>query len=477
MADIKDKLKQLKKEREARSKSQQIEGIWEDEDKDEKSEEPLSQEKLERLKKEREARLKSTQIEDVWEKIDKDEGLSTKEKLQRLITLTREEKESRPKPQAPIFEPLEREPIQLFENPFPLDIKYGKIAISSGLEIKGDVLTWLSKEPSFENLDLSTALFLDLETTGLSGGTGVVPFLVGMGYYRDDKFYVTQYFLGELAEEERMMQELGQFFSEMGFQSVVTFNGKGFDIPLLETRFILHRQPFFLSELPHLDFLYAARSLWRHKYESCRLYHLAREIVEADRAEDIPSAEIPWRYFHYLNTGNFELIEPILYHNQEDILSLLGVVVIGSRIFSEEGGEELVDAMDLYGAGKVMERIGDVEKSVHFFQRALSGELSDEISLTAKKKISYYFKKKQDWEKAVLLWKEIASSNTPSMDQLHSYRELAMYLEHKEKSYQEARKVAEEGLVLSLDFSMHYEKDFAHRLERLKQKIRSQKKK
>lgn len=477
MADIKEKLKQLKKEREARLKSQMIEGVWEDGDKEEKAEELLSQERIQRLKKEREARLKSTLVEGVWEEIDKDQGLSTKEKLQRLITLTREERESRPKSQIPVFEPLEREPIQLFENPFPLDIKYGKIVISSGLDIKGDVLTWLSKEPSFENLDLSTALFLDLETTGLSGGTGIVPFLVGMGYYRDDKFYVIQYFLGELAEEERMIQEIDQFLSEMNFKSVVTFNGKGFDIPLLETRFILHRQPLLLSELPHLDFLYAARNLWRHKHESCRLYHLAREVVEADRAEDIPSAEIPWRYFHYLNTGNFELIEPILYHNQEDILSLLGVVVIGSRIFSEEGREELVDAMDLYGAGKVMEKIGEVEKSVHFFQRALSGELTEEISLTAKKKISYYFKKKKDWEKAVLLWKEMTSSNTPSLDQLHSYRELAMYLEHKEKSYEEARKVAEEGLVLSLGFSMHYEKDFARRMERLKQKIQSQKEK
>jgi len=437
MTDIKDKLKQLKKEREARSKSQLIKGTWEE--------------------------------------IDKNEELSVKEKLQRLINLTREEKKS--KPQKPPFEPIEREPIKFFENPYPLDVKYGKITISSGLDIKGDILTFLSKESAFENLNLSTALFIDLETTGLSGGTGVIPFLVGMGYYRDDRFYVAQYFLGELAEEERMIQELSQFFSQMNFQSVVTFNGKGFDIPILETRFILHKQPLLLSDLPHLDFLYSARSLWKHKHESCRLYHLAREVVEANRSEDIPSAEIPWRYFQYLNTGNFELIEPILYHNQEDILSLLGVVIVGSLIFSEKKDAELPDAMDLYGAGKVMENVGEVEKSVQFFKRALDGKLSDEISLMAKKKLSYYFKKKQDWERAVLLWKEMASLNITSKNQLSSFRELAMYLEHKEKKYEEAKKIAEEGFVLSFNLSSSYEKDFAHRRERLKRKIQRQKEK
>jgi hypothetical protein len=434
-------------------------------------------EKLERLKKEREARSrsKSQLVKDAWEEIEKTEDLSVKDKLEHLISLTRQEKPQ--KPETPSFEPLKREPLQFFENPYPLDVKYGKVTISSGLEIKGNILTCLSKESAFENLDLSTALFIDLETTGLSGGAGVVAFLVGLGFYRDDKFYVAQFFLGELAEEERMIQELGQFFSQMNFQSVVTFNGKGFDMPLLETRFILHKQPFILSELPHLDFLYSARSLWKHKYESCRLYHLAREVVEADRSEDIPSAEIPWRYFQYLNTGNFELIEPILYHNQEDILSLLGVIIVGSFIFSEEKEKKFTDAMDLYGAGRVMENIGKAEKSVHFFNRALERGLSDELSLSAKKKISYYFKKNQEWKRAVSLWKEMTSSDTQSKDLLLSFRELAMYLEHKEKKYEEARKIAEEGYVLSLNFSSYYEKDFTHRRERLKRKIQGQKEK
>ena len=430
-------------------------------------------EKLKQLKKEREARSKSQRITETWEEMEKKENLSTKEKLQQLIDLTREKKAQ--KPQTPSFEPLPREPLQFFENPYSLDIRYGKIVLSSGLDISGDVLTCLSKDSAFETLDLSTALFIDLETTGLSSGVGVVPFNVGMGYYKNDKFYVAQYFLGDLAEEERMIKELGQFFEEMNFQSVVTYNGKSFDIPLLETRFILYRKPLILCELPHLDFLYSARSLWGHKYENCRLFHLAHELLEADRSEDIPSAEIPLRYFQYLQTGNFDLIEPILYHNQEDILSLLGVVITGALIFSEDSDAHLADAMDLFGAGKIMENVGEIEKSVNFFQRALDGKLTDEVSIQAKKKLSYHFKKNQGWDKAIPLWQEVASSDSISSKQLFSFRELAMYFEHKEKKYEEARKIAEEGLVLSLGVSPYYEKDFSYRLERLKRKIKMQK--
>jgi len=431
--------------------------------------------RLKQLKKEREARSKSQIVRDTWEEIEKSGNISTKDKLQQLINLTREEKPEKQK--IPTIEPLEREPIQLFENPYPLDVRYGKITISSGLDIKGDILSYLSNDAAFESLDLSTALFIDLETTGLSGGAGVLPFLVGLGYYRDDRFYVAQFFLGEPAEEERMIHELGLFFSQMNFQSVVSFNGKGFDLPLLETRFILHREPFLLSELPHLDFLFSARSLWKHKHESCRLYNLAREVVEADRSEDIPSAEIPGRYFQYLQTGNFDLIEPILYHNQEDILSLLGVVVVGALIFSEGKEKELADAMDFFGAGKVMEKVGEVERSVHFFKRALDGELSDEVSLLTKKKLSYFFKRNQEWKKAVLLWKDIASSDVETMNQLFSFRELAMYLEHKKKKFEEARHVTEEGIASSIGLSSYYEEDFKHRLERLKRKIQGQKEK
>ena len=428
--------------------------------------------KLDRIKKERQNRSKSHQVSNTWRKIQEEEDLSTKEKLERLINLTRQEKPK--ESQTPAFEPLPKEPLQWLENSYALDVRYGRIKLDAGLEISGEVLSCLSQDDAFKDLDLSTALFIDLETTGLSGGTGVIPFNVGMGYYRDDKFIVGQYFLGEMAEEERMIQELAEFFKEMDFQSVVTYNGKSFDIPLLETRFILHRQPFLLSELPHLDFLFPARRLWSHKYESCRLFHLALKVVQTGRTEDIPSAEIPWRYFQYLQTGNYDLIEPILYHNQEDILSLLGLVVIGAHIFSEDPELCMADAMDFYGAGKVMANAGNVEKSVQFFEKALSGKLTEEVTLETKKRLSAHFKRNQDWDKAVPVWQEMTSAEVVTPAQLFSFRELAMHFEHRLKNYKEAKQIAEEGFVLSVGVSSYYENDFSYRMERLRRKIKQQ---
>ncbi len=432
-------------------------------------------EKLKRIKKEREARTKSQELRDAWSKLEAKEELSTKEKLEQLIQLKRERK-SEKKPESR-FEPQDREALRFTETPYSLDARYGKIKVSQGLDIPGPTLACLSGDPEFESKDLSTALFIDLETTGLSGGTGVIPFNVGMGYYRDDKFWVGQYFLGELSEEERMIKELHQFFKDMKFESVVTYNGKAFDIPLLETRFILHRTPFELTELPHLDFLFPARSLWRHKHESCRLFHLAQEVVETYRDEDIPSAEIPWRYFQYLQTGNYDLIEPILYHNAEDILSLLGVVIIGASIFSE-GLEELTpDSMDFFGAGKVMERMGNEEEAVRFFSKALEGELTEEVGLSTRRRLSLKFKRNEKWENAVVLWEEMASVNEPCFDLLFSLRELSMFYEHRKRKYEKALIYAEEGFVLSRGYSSRYEEDFTHRRERIKQKMKREKKK
>ena len=429
------------------------------------------EDKLKLVKREREARSRSQKIEKTWEQINANDELSVKEKLQKLITLSGGKKER--KAAVVPSETLRREPVLFLENPYVLDAHYGKIPISLGLDVRGDVLAFLSREPAFADLDLSSALFIDLETTGLSGGTGTVAFLVGMGFYRDQKFNVVQFFLGDLAEEERMIEELSLFFRQMNFRSVVTYNGKGFDLPILETRFALKRKPFPLSDLPHLDFLFSARSLWKHKYDNCRLFNLAREVVEADRSEDIPSAEIPARYFEYIRSGDFSLIEPILYHNQEDILSLLGVVVIGALLLSEDGSgidECRSDGMDLFGVGNLFEKAGHIERSLRYFERALEGNLTGEISLLIKRKLSLHFKKNEDWDKAVALWEELAS-----MEQPFSFRELAMYYEHREKKYEEARKMAEHGLALSLPISPFYRRDFARRLERLNERIRKQK--
>ena len=330
--------------------------------------------------------------------------------------------------------------------------------------------TTSSRDEEFEGLGLDTALFLDLETTGLAGGTGTIPFLVGLGYYRDDRFVVAQYFLGEPGEEERMLEDLARLFEEGGFRSVVTYNGKAFDLPLLETRFILKRQAAPADRVCPISTFCSRPAIFGSTSTSrCRLFHLAREVVAADRSEDIPGAEIPFRYFDYLRTGDFGLIEPILYHNQEDILSLLGLVIQGARLFKSGQAEEAdaaLDAMDLVGVGKLFETMGEVERSVVLFERAIGGGLTGTIETTVKRKLSIHFKKTADWDKAVSLWKDLST-----MDQLFGFRELAMYHEHQSRNFAEALRTAEEGLDLARKSGDPFEDDFAKRITRLEAKI------
>ena len=426
-------------------------------------------EKLKRLKTERDARSRGPgpSIENTWSRLQREAGLSTKEKLECLIRLTGGAAESRPKKPDPI-EPEPRRALQVFENVYPPETRYGKLKIADALAVGGEVLRYLSRDEAFRDLDLSTTVFLDLETTGLAGGTGTIPFLVGLGYFRERTFAVAQYFLGDPSEESRMLQELSRFFAEMNFKSVLTYNGKAFDLPLLETRFILQRKSLSLTGLPHLDFLFAARTLWKHKHDSCRLFHLAQRVIEAPRDEDIPGAEIPYRYFDYLRTGDFSLIEPILYHNQEDILSLLGLVISGANLFSEEdlGGEAAPDPLDLVGVGKVFASVGEAVRSTRLFERALVGRLPTEVALSVVRKLSAQLKKNADWEKAVALWRDGSAA-----DQVFCYRELAVYYEHKARNLPEAKRVTEEGLARALERSSVERADFEKRLARLDAKI------
>ncbi len=430
------------------------------------------EDKLKQLRREREARSRAHSVETTWDKLGEDSGLTVKQRLERLIALTDKGRGMAVRAGERPVEKKRREPVQVFENSFQLGASYGQIPISMGLQIPADILGFLSRDAAFEGLDLSSAVFLDLETTGLAGGTGTVPFLVGLAYYRDERFKVTQFFLNEMAEEDRLVRELAQFVQDMGFKSIVTYNGKAFDLPLVETRFALHRMTCPLRGLPHLDFLFSARSLWKHKYDSCRLFHLAQQIVQAERSEDIPGAEIPLRYFQYIRSGDFSLIEPILYHNQEDLLSLLGVVVAGSVLVERnretaEKGEG--DPMDLYGVAKLFERAGDAKTSAALLEKALDGRrgLTAEASQAARKKLSHHFKKSKNWDRALPFWQEMAAGEEVDCD---CFRELAMYFEHMAKDYDEAIRVATEGLAVSKGKSPAAEKDFEKRIARLRGK-------
>jgi len=207
------------------------------------------------------------------------------------------------------------------ETRLPLDTRYGTVSLAAVQQPHGEQIARLLRDPAWCTFDFRRALFLDTETNGLSGGTGTFAFLVGVGFIEDDTFVVQQFFLRHPGEEPAMLTALVPLLER--FDTFVTFNGKSFDIPLLETRFVLARRPLDLRRRPHFDLLHPARRIWRWRLTQCDLGTLERQVLGVRRAaEDVPGWLVPRYYNEYLRTGNAAPLRGVFYHNRQDIVAL-----------------------------------------------------------------------------------------------------------------------------------------------------------
>ena len=163
-------------------------------------------------------------------------------------------------------------------------------------------------------------LYLDTETTGLSGGAGTVAFLVGIGYLTPEGFLVHQYLMRDYPEERYLLENLRGLLTQ--FDVLCTFNGKSFDLPLLQSRLRMNRMDAACLDKPHIDLLHLARRIWKMRLGRCNLGHLEEIIFGEAREDDIPGSQVPERYFAYLKTGDFSQLTPVLDHNRQDIFSL-----------------------------------------------------------------------------------------------------------------------------------------------------------
>ena len=182
-------------------------------------------------------------------------------------------------------------------------------------------------------------VYLDTETTGLAGGTGTCAFLIGIGTLEGTQFVVRQFFLRDYPEEKAILHALAEILG--GFDGLVTYNGKTFDIPLLETRYALARQKSPFGRMLHLDALHPARRLWRLRLESCKLQDLESAVLGIEREGDIPGSEIPAIYFDYLREGDARGLQPVFHHNALDIMTLAAITVELARAIGDGGAGTL----------------------------------------------------------------------------------------------------------------------------------------
>jgi uncharacterized protein YprB with RNaseH-like and TPR domain len=213
-------------------------------------------------------------------------------------------------------------------------------------------------------------VFFDLETTGLSGGAGTHAFLVGCGWFDDDgSFVVEQYLMVDFAAERGMLSLVHDVLSRAG--ALVTFNGKSFDAPVIETRYLFHRLSSPCAQLPHVDVLHPARRFWGGQDEDgCSLTTLERRLLGARRIGDVPGFEIPARYFQYIRSGDAAPLADVLQHNRLDLLSLAGLTARLLTLIGE-GPSATAEAREALALGRIYERNEDHARAGDSFERAV----------------------------------------------------------------------------------------------------------
>ncbi len=361
------------------------------------------------------------------------------------------------------------------EQHHPAGHPHGSYRLEEALEVDPEQLSWLGRDPRLAGLDLSRCAFLDTETTGLAGGTGTYAFLVGLGYFEGSRFVVRQFFMEDFDAEEAALHALAEALAPLG--GVVTFNGKAFDLPLLETRFQMLRRPFPLRGLPHLDLLFPSRRLWRNRLESCALSSLEVEILGVEREGDVPGWLIPGLYFSYLQSRDARPLAAVFEHNRQDLLSLATLATRLARQYADPFHPQMEDPRDLAALGVIFEGLEMVDRAALCYERAVELSPSGEPRGRAMLRLGNLYKRLRLRQDAVEIWRKLAAAGHAYT--LVAYLEMAKHYEHVAKDYLQAERITLQALsTLELraaraePWRLERERqDLEHRLARLRRKL------
>lgn len=292
-----------------------------------------------------------------------------------------------------------------------------------------------AQAPLLAESPLDNFAFVDTETSGLAGGTGTYTFLIGAGKFEGDHFRLAQFFMRDPGEEPAQLAALTQFLEPC--QALVTFNGKSFDAPLLNTRYTLNGQESPLPALAHLDLLHLARQLWRDRLPSRRLGNLEVEILGAQRTEeDIPGWLIPSIYFDYLRSGDARPLKGVFYHNAMDVLAMAALLNQMAQMLTDPLDGRVEHALDLVAIGKLHEALGHFKTAVQLFEAGMSrNDLPEEYYWDTQRRLSFVHKRCNNFEAAIEVWQLAAEGR-----QIYAHVELAKFYEHKARDLAEARR-------------------------------------
>ncbi len=312
------------------------------------------------------------------------------------------------------------------------DHRHGGVEVVRGATVSASEVALLALDPTLAEIDFSRALYIDTETTGLVGGAGTLPFLIGMAWFEGEQLMVEQLLLPRPGHEAPMLARLRERLKQAS--CVVSYNGKSFDWPLLRTRFVMNR--LAVPTLPaHLDLLHCARRVYKLRLGSVRLIHLEQEILHYERIDDLPGELIPQRYFEFLRgQADGGTLIPILDHNRSDLVAL--PALLGELVRRFEPGARQ-HACDQLAFARVAVRAQEQERALAHAQAVIERDVQGAYGVHAYLLVGELELKRGELDKAVAAF-EAALELGQELDRARAHLALAKLHEHKTKRLERA---------------------------------------
>ncbi len=318
-------------------------------------------------------------------------------------------------------------------------------------------------------------LFFDLETTGLGGGAGTHAFLIGCGAFDEAGAFVTrQYVLARHADERPLLATFASELDRAG--ALISFNGKSFDAPVLETRYLFHRMEWRGAARPHIDVRHPARRFWREDEGiGCSLGALETQVLGARRVGDVPGFEIPARYFEFLRSGDAQPLAAVLEHNRLDLVSLAGLTARLLHLLAN-GPDEARDAREALALGRLYERTGLHDRARDAYAKAAgdrpwpSTATSGALRVNALRALAIALRRARRFDEAAACWRRLLELRGCSRATVREATEaLAIHHEHRARDLAAAKTFALRSLEGGSDPA--WADAVKHRLARIERKM------
>jgi len=327
-----------------------------------------------------------------------------------------------------------------------------------------DYGTWglseILKEPDLGNLDPEQGLYLDIETTGLSAAEGAFPFMIGVGYFEKKVFKVVQFFARDYEEEPATLNLLMELVKKKSH--LITFNGRSFDVPMLDARLRAAKFDARLGNLPHIDLLVPARRLWKYCDHGCSLGALENSRLGFVRHGDVPGYEIPPLYNQYTRSRDLRKLVVVFTHNVYDVISMVVLQARICQVLQMDQVHEL-SPEETFALGRVHNSFGRYDIAYRLFADSVKG-LSSGQRYIAYKEMAGILRKRKDLKEAAKIYKAMIKDKP---EKLFPYMKLAVHLENREKDFVGAIKIIDAGFKYVVFGSWEKKKKWEYRKTRI----------